>query len=589
MIQQSRLKRITDTKVFIFFSCGFLGAIYYILIFGGQFINPLNNELILYVGDIFQHYTGWHYFRNSDWQFPVGLMGNEISYPFSVSVLFTDSIPLFAILFKLLSPVLPDFFQYFGIYGLVCFFLQGAIAGILLKRLTGNTIISVTGSLFFSTSALMMFRIHMHTALTAHFIILLCIYVCITKNDKPRTTARSITVWCLIAALVTMLHLYFIPVVYVFMLFYVLDDAALNRKIIPPLAVTASATVTVLLVLYSLGAFHAPGINNFDMNEFIGGGIPVMFVGTQRTTLGNLGWGVNTALIAFTALLIRKIMKSIKEIPPEKANESLGRFGLFLRKTLDNTAYRRNVFAVVIFTFFILFAMSPIISWEEVYLFTLPLPSFVMNIWGMFRFTYRYLWIPSYIILLFVICRLQVSIRKEKTAILVLTAMLAVNLIGAVPQQKGRVEHRMSESTSENLPQSEIWEQLRQPNYTQYYFFGSLKSTRVSWGITPAFVIGNLAMENGMKMSNFYFARDIAPIMELQKEEARRVLQGEPRDNFVYVFADYMFEEKYLNRDEAYATFDFYDFRNAEGLYLYLIDGVIIGVSRELDYPRFIP
>lgn len=47
-----------------------------------------------------------------------------------VSVLYTDSIPLFAIFFKALSPLLPETFQYFGLFGLMCYMLNGGFAGI---------------------------------------------------------------------------------------------------------------------------------------------------------------------------------------------------------------------------------------------------------------------------------------------------------------------------------------------------------------------------------------------------------------------------------------------------------------------------
>lgn len=56
-------------------------------------------------------------------------MYDEIS-----SVIFTDSIPLFAILFKILSPVLPETFQYFDFWGMISYMLQGAISAKILKK-----------------------------------------------------------------------------------------------------------------------------------------------------------------------------------------------------------------------------------------------------------------------------------------------------------------------------------------------------------------------------------------------------------------------------------------------------------------------
>ena len=62
------------------------------------------------------------FFRNSGWHFPVGLM-DTITYPELYSVVYTDAVPAFAVVFKILSPVFPKTFQYFGIWGLLCFIL----------------------------------------------------------------------------------------------------------------------------------------------------------------------------------------------------------------------------------------------------------------------------------------------------------------------------------------------------------------------------------------------------------------------------------------------------------------------------------
>lgn len=88
-------------------------------------------------GDLTQHYYGWVSFRNSDWTFPLGLF-NTLSYPNYASIMFTDSIPLFAIIFKSISFALPETFQYFGIFGLMCYILQGVFAFTLLRKFINN-------------------------------------------------------------------------------------------------------------------------------------------------------------------------------------------------------------------------------------------------------------------------------------------------------------------------------------------------------------------------------------------------------------------------------------------------------------------
>lgn len=84
-----------------------------------------------------QHYLGWELFRRSPVHLPyIGANYNAV-YPFRTSVLFTDSLPLAALFFKLLGGVLPARFQYFGWWGLACYMLQGGLAQAVIARIAG--------------------------------------------------------------------------------------------------------------------------------------------------------------------------------------------------------------------------------------------------------------------------------------------------------------------------------------------------------------------------------------------------------------------------------------------------------------------
>lgn len=74
--------------------------------------------------------------------FPLGCT-DYLSYPNKMSVVFTDSIPCFAVLFKILSPVLPDEFQYFGLWGMLCFVLQGILSVRIVRNFTYSGVYAV--------------------------------------------------------------------------------------------------------------------------------------------------------------------------------------------------------------------------------------------------------------------------------------------------------------------------------------------------------------------------------------------------------------------------------------------------------------
>ena len=99
-----------------------LGIFACLMVVGPKALNPTILDLAQGV-DPFKDYVGWMFFRNSPWAFPIGL-NPTYGLEFSTSVVFSDSIPLMAFLFKAISFVLPETFQYLGIWTLICFMLQ---------------------------------------------------------------------------------------------------------------------------------------------------------------------------------------------------------------------------------------------------------------------------------------------------------------------------------------------------------------------------------------------------------------------------------------------------------------------------------
>lgn len=127
---------------------GILGLTIFILIYSTEVLNVTKDEWLHDSWDLTQHYYGWMFFRDAKWTFPIGMF-QTLSYPNYASIIFTDSIPLFAIFFKLLSSILPETFQYFGIYGMICYILQGVFAFTLLRKFIHNHYYSIVRNSIF--------------------------------------------------------------------------------------------------------------------------------------------------------------------------------------------------------------------------------------------------------------------------------------------------------------------------------------------------------------------------------------------------------------------------------------------------------
>ena len=131
LFQSQAMKNVFDSKCFVFAFSGFLGAVFFIHIYGIRVLNPMYTDWLMVGGDTTQHYLGFEFFRSSEWSFPIGLT-EGIIYPYKESVMFSDSIPLFAIFFKAISFLLPDNFQYFGWFGILMYILQGGFGGLII-------------------------------------------------------------------------------------------------------------------------------------------------------------------------------------------------------------------------------------------------------------------------------------------------------------------------------------------------------------------------------------------------------------------------------------------------------------------------
>ena len=112
-------------KTFILIHHFFLilfSIILWVYFLGFDFIDPRNIDW-LNSGDLSIYQIGWNFFRNDIWRFPIGSNPNFGIY-YGGSIVFSDSLPLFAIFFKIFNSVLPEKFQYFSIWILVCIYLQ---------------------------------------------------------------------------------------------------------------------------------------------------------------------------------------------------------------------------------------------------------------------------------------------------------------------------------------------------------------------------------------------------------------------------------------------------------------------------------
>jgi len=193
-----------------------LGVILFSLMVGLNPLNPSNIGWLLAKLDPAQHFLGWDFFRNSSWTLPPGL-NPRFGLDISSAIVYSDSIPLFAIPFKVFTSFLVSPFQYFGIWVLVCFVLQAWVCWKLIELTLGKIAQENPALHFFATGLLFLcpsflWRINtpagMHASLLAHFFILASLYLLLSNETK-----KHYWYWLLLISGSLLTHFYLFVIV----------------------------------------------------------------------------------------------------------------------------------------------------------------------------------------------------------------------------------------------------------------------------------------------------------------------------------------------------------------------------------------
>lgn len=169
---------------------------------GVRILDPTNVSWIIDSnGDPDQHYAGWLAFRYAPFlQWPFGLNGNY-GEALGASVVYSDSLPLLAFLFKPVANLLPSDFQYMGFWFLACFILQALFAWRLIRRFSDSTAVAALGTALVTLSAPMLWRMTGHEALVGQWIILAALNI---YFDAQRKWLK----WTVLLGVAVLVHAY---------------------------------------------------------------------------------------------------------------------------------------------------------------------------------------------------------------------------------------------------------------------------------------------------------------------------------------------------------------------------------------------
>ena len=537
------------------------GAVLFILTYGSAVLDVTYDTWIFRIKDvdIHQHYLGWCHFRKAPWHFPPGLF-DSLSYPYEMSILWTDSIPLFALFFKCFRDFLPETFQYFGIYGLLSQMLTGALSALMIRKVTGNDILACISAPFFAGSFPMLQRMFYHTSLTSHYLIIIPLMFFLHDGYLWKTKKKCVF-WGLYFLFSVMIHPYLWAMGAVISGFAFIYEITVTRDIRPAVfTLITSAAVTVLALCfmgalsgnvnmaYKLGGFGA-NLNTFVNPLGLGSFLPELPLYTpgQYEGFGYLGAG--GLLLALSGGL------------------------LFLVRTKRNLSGRRSVFKDdksiflwIMGLFFLIMALFPVLSVNTKLLFELKLPDAVSSLLGIFRSNGRFIWPVVFLIYTGAIAVISERGNGEKRKVraiasaVLLTACLCAQFWDMEPEMTERRE-KFSE---ENMPwHSDL------DNRALFHEPGKYK--HIVLVTTDSYIMersANFAALNGLTVNRYYFARDVEKEIKEKLEEYHELCRrGEAPEDTIFVFDEETMEEW---RDS--------------GLHFYDLTGTIVGIPGEIEW-----
>lgn len=290
--------------------------------------DPTNYRWLLR-GDMAQHFLGWHFFRAEAWQWPPGALlayGEDMGS----SIVYTDSIPLLAMLLKLASAALPAHFQYAGLWVYLCFVLAAAMAWRCGWLATQRWEAAATLALFACVSPIMVARGLGHFALCGHWVLWWALGNYFQPAPKPVRWSVRIACTC-VAALV---HAYLLFLVLGVYAAEWLSRCCIRKETTPhkALGVAVASSAALLATLYLAGYFVLGGLQGDPQQYgryaanlgslFNSGGwspllpsFPVM-PGSELEGGNYLGAGALLMSVSAAALCLRDARATLRSLKP---------------------------------------------------------------------------------------------------------------------------------------------------------------------------------------------------------------------------------------------------------------------------------
>jgi Family of unknown function (DUF6311) len=500
-----------------------LGAIFFFVMFDPKLLDPTYLDWLLSNDDSRMQLIGWRFFRLEPWHVPPGA-ATRYGMDIGSSIVFTDAVPLFAFLFKALRSLLPDNFQYMGLWILACYLAQGATAWLLSGTVTTRVLHRCLMVAFFVASPIMLNRAVAHHALMAHWLLLASLYLYMRREYSGLR-------WCLLVGAAALINAYLL---YMTMAVWLGDlvrrlwaDRALSWR---GAARTGASVFTVLLcTMWFAGYFTLP------VRDFSSGAAEYGRFAANLNSLWNPAWTSTLFMSPRPVLPGSEIEGSGYIGAGLLAMAPIAAIGL-LRSRVSAPSFTRYAPLVVVALLLWGLALSHRVVWDDTVVITLPVPYPVLDVLAAIRSSARLLWV-AYYGLMFAVLAIVATRFRPAVATSVLIAGLAIQSVDAFPRYAAlRQEFRgafVSNPGSAVTPLHSPFWRIAARHYRHILFVPVAHKP-------PHFdAFALFAADHGMAINVGYFGRVSNSRIDAANARLDHELRGGPlREDSLYMFWD---------------------------------------------------
>jgi hypothetical protein len=252
-----------NLRIFPFLLTVIIILLFYHLRWGLTILDPTYINWVINNTELSNGFFSFGYFRFQPLEFPIGKI-NDYFYPLGTN-LYTSDIPLLALFFKPLSPLLPIDFQYIGIWYFICHLLQAWFAILLCERLGIKGISKLLFAVFLLFAPVLMFR-YMHPSLFCQWMILASLWIYLLDPDK--VPVKKILFYQLCVFLASGLEFaYMWAMIFGFSVALFWRLCLIDKKIKPVQAIVHFSIHTIIMISIWLliGLFSFESIPNYQM------------------------------------------------------------------------------------------------------------------------------------------------------------------------------------------------------------------------------------------------------------------------------------------------------------------------------------